>query len=61
MMTDLTARQRGLHAAVIKMASSVDEQLLIISVLAGRHACSEADVRVVRERLLAGHVRECRQ
>ena len=56
----LTKRQRALHTAVLAMASSIDEQMMIVTVMAGRHACSEHDVRVVREILLTGHVREAR-
>jgi hypothetical protein len=53
------ARQRELYAAVRRTASSLDEQLLIVGVLATRLACSEADVKAVRELLLVPVVREC--
>jgi len=55
-----TDRQRKLLASVKARASHVQDQLLILPVEAGRIGASEADVRAVRERLLDGHVRECR-
>lgn len=57
---DLTARQRELHVEVLKMASSLDEQMMIVGVLATRLGCSSADVEAVRAVLLAPVVtREC--
>lgn len=58
-MTALSQRQRKLHSAVLLGASSIEEQLLIVGVLATRLGCSEADVKAVREVLLSGHTREC--
>lgn len=58
MTSDVTARQRDLYRAVRELASSIDEQLMVISVLARRLACSQADIRVVRELLLGGHTKE---
>ena len=55
----LTQRQRELHAAVLRLASSIDEQMLVISVVATRLGCSTATIEAVRTVLLAGHTREC--
>lgn len=49
----LTQRQSYLYRAVRQMASSIDEQMAFLLVLASRHAASEADVTAVRERLMA--------
>jgi hypothetical protein len=58
--TQLTDRQRKLHAATVAGASHIAEQLLMLTVQANRVGASERDVRVIRELLLAGHVRECK-
>lgn len=55
-----TERERQLYAAVTTRASNVAEQLMLLRVEAARTGASERDLRAVRERLLAGHVRECR-
>lgn len=58
-MSDLTDRQRQLLATVRIRASHITEQMLILPVEAGRTGASEADLRAVREVLLAGHIKEC--
>ena len=55
-----TERERKLFAAVTARASNVSEQLMLLRVEANRVGASERDVRAVRERLLEGHLRECR-
>lgn len=55
---DLTERQRKLHRSVIMAASSTDEQMLMVRVMATRLGCSQADVDTVRDVLLKGHLRE---
>lgn len=56
----LTERQRRLLSSVTRRASHVSEQTMLLTVEAGRVGASEADLRAVREVLLAGHVKECR-
>jgi hypothetical protein len=57
----MTARQRRLLASVVRRASHITEQTLILTVEASRLGASEADLRAVRDHLLAGYVleREC--
>jgi len=54
----VTDRQRKLHASITVRSSNVPEQLALLIVQANRVGASEADVRAVRERLLADHVNE---
>jgi hypothetical protein len=55
----MTERQRRLLASVTRRASHISEQTLILRVEADRVGASERDLGVVREHLIADHVREC--
>jgi hypothetical protein len=55
----LSTQARALYADVVARCGHVGEQLLLLGSLARRHVASSADVEAVRERLLAGHTREC--
>lgn len=56
--TPLTDRQRRLYDAVTAAAGTVEERLAMLYPLAGRQGASEADVRVVRARVVAPYARE---
>jgi hypothetical protein len=51
--TPLSTQAQALYTDVIKRCGHINEQLLMLSTLAPRHAVSTADVAAVRERLLA--------
>jgi hypothetical protein len=56
----LTARQIELHTAVVRSASSLDERMMLVGVLATRLGCSSADIDAVRAKLLGPIItREC--
>jgi hypothetical protein len=58
---DLSTQARALLHDVLARSGDVQEQLMLLTPLARRHATSGRDVQLVREQLLAGHIRECDQ